>query len=219
MSKTDQKSIRLLLIDDHALFRESVARLLQSEPGFEVVAHCGSGIEALQIIKSSGAIDVVLLDLDLGQERGADFLDGLRNARFDGKVLLVTADVNDGEVPNLIRKGISGVFMKQGSPALLIQGIRETMAGKALFAQDLLQRALEGPEAPSANQHRLKLTERERQVLSFVFEGLANKQIADRLQISETAVKSSLQQLFAKTGVRTRSQLVRVALEQHLDQL
>lgn len=219
MSKTDQKSIRLLLIDDHALFRESVARLLQSEPGFEVVAHCGSGIEALQIIKSSGAIDVVLLDLDLGQERGADFLDGLRNARFDGKVLLVTADVNDSEVPNLIRKGISGVFMKQGSPALLIQGIRETMAGKALFAQDLLQRALEGPEAFSANQHRLKLTERERQVLSFVFEGLANKQIADRLQISETAVKSSLQQLFAKTGVRTRSQLVRVALEQHLDQL
>jgi two-component system, NarL family, nitrate/nitrite response regulator NarL len=219
MSKTDQKSIRLLLIDDHALFRESVARLLQSEPGFEVVAHCGSGIEALRIIKSSGAIDVVLLDLDLGQERGADFLDGLRNARFDGKVLLVTADVNDSEVPNLIRKGISGVFMKQGSPALLIQGIRETMAGKALFAQDLLQRALEGPEAPSANQHRLKLTERERQVLSFVFEGLANKQIADRLQISETAVKSSLQQLFAKTGVRTRSQLVRVALEQHLDQL
>jgi len=219
MSKTDQKSIRLLLIDDHALFRESVARLLQSEPGFEVVAHCGSGIEALRIIKSSGAIDVVLLDLDLGQERGADFLDGLRNARFDGKVLLVTADVNDSEVPNLIRKGISGVFMKQGSPALLIQGIRETMAGKALFAQDLLQRALEGPEAFSANQHRLKLTERERQVLSFVFEGLANKQIADRLQISETAVKSSLQQLFAKTGVRTRSQLVRVALEQHLDQL
>jgi two-component system, NarL family, nitrate/nitrite response regulator NarL len=200
-------------------FSEGVARLLQSEPGFEVVAHCGSGIEALQIIKSSGAIDVVLLDLDLGQERGADFLDGLRNARFDGKVLLVTADVNDSEVPNLIRKGISGVFMKQGSPALLIQGIRETMAGKALFAQDLLQRALEGPEAPSANQHRLKLTERERQVLSFVFEGLANKQIADRLQISETAVKSSLQQLFAKTGVRTRSQLVRVALEQHLDQL
>jgi two-component system, NarL family, nitrate/nitrite response regulator NarL len=209
MSKTDQKSIRLLLIDDHALFREGVARLLQSEPGFEVVAHCGSGIEALQIIKSSGAIDVVLLDLDLGQERGADFLDGLRNARFDGKVLLVTADVNDSEVPNLIRKGISGVFMKQGSPALLIQGIRETMAGKALFAQDLLQRALEGPEAPSANQHRLKLTERERQVLSFVFEGLANKQIADRLQISETAVKSSLQQLFAKTGVRTRSLLMR----------
>jgi two-component system, NarL family, nitrate/nitrite response regulator NarL len=219
MSKTDQKSIRLLLIDDHALFRESVARLLQAEPGFEVVAHCGSGTEALQIIKSSSEIDIVLLDLDLGQEKGTDFLERLRNIRFNGKILLVTADVNDSEIPGLIRKGISGVFMKHGSPALLIQGIRETMEGKALFGQDQLRRALERAEAPSADQHRSKLTERERQVLSFVFEGLANKQIADRLQVSETAVKASLQQLFAKTGVRTRSQLVRVALEQYRDQL
>jgi DNA-binding NarL/FixJ family response regulator len=219
MSKTEQKSIRLLLIDDHALFRESVARLLQSEPGFEVVAHCSSGTEALDIIKSWSEIDIVLLDLDLGQERGADFLECLRNARFDGKVLLVTADVNDNEVPSLIRKGISGVFMKHGSPALLIQGIRETIEGKALFGQDQLRRALERVEVASADQRRLKFTERERQVLSFVFEGLANKQIADRLQISETAVKASLQQLFAKTGVRTRSQLVRVALEQYRDQL
>jgi two-component system nitrate/nitrite response regulator NarL len=219
MTKTGQKSIRLLLIDDHALFRESVARLLQSERGFEVVAHCSSGDEALRILASSKEIDVVLLDLDLGNERGADFLDRLRTAHFEGKVLIVTADVNDSEIPSLIRKGISGVFMKHGSPALLIQGIRETMDGKALFAQDLLRRALDTTEASTTDQFRSKLTDRERQVLSFVFEGLANKQIADRLQISETAVKSSLQQLFAKTGVRSRSQLVRVALEQYRDQL
>jgi two-component system, NarL family, nitrate/nitrite response regulator NarL len=221
MSKTDQKSIRLLLIDDHALFRESVARLLQSEPGFEVIACCASGTEALQIIKSSSEIDIVLLDLDLGQETGADFLDRLRNTRYNGRVLLVTADVNDSEVPSLIRKGISGVFMKHGSPALLIQGIRETMEGKALFGQDLLRRALERTEVPGASPDKRdsKLTERERQVLSFVFEGMSNKQIADKLQISETAVKGSLQQLFAKTGVRTRSQLVRVALEQYRVQL
>ena len=162
MSKTDQKSIRLLLIDDHALFRESVARLLQSEPGFEVVAHCGSGTEALQIIKSSSEIDIVLLDLDLfGQERGADFLDRLRNVDFDGKVLLVTADVNDNEISSLIRKGISGVFLKHGSPALLVQGIRETMEGKALFGQDQLRRALEradvlrrGPTSLKAHRAR-----------------------------------------------------------------
>jgi len=119
----------------------------------------------------------------------------------------------------LIRKGISGVLLKHGSPASLIQGIRETVKGKVQFAQELLRRALEREEAAHSHKHRSRLTEREKQVLSVVFEGLANKQIADRLQISETAVKASLQQLFTKTGVRTRSQLVRVALEQYRDQL
>jgi two-component system, NarL family, nitrate/nitrite response regulator NarL len=218
MDKTGQKTIRLLVIDDHELFRESVARLLQAEPGFEVVAHCASGTDALRVVKSSEEIDVVLLDLDLGRESGADFLEQLRKLRFEGKVLLVTAGVNESEVPGLIRKGIAGIFLKHGSPASLIQGIRDTREGRALFDQDMLRRALEQGAAPSEEQARAKLTERERQVLSFVFEGFANKQIADRLQISETAVKASLQQLFAKTGVRTRSQLVRIALEHYRDQ-
>jgi two-component system, NarL family, nitrate/nitrite response regulator NarL len=219
VSETEQTKIRLLLIDDHTLFRESVARLLQSEPRFEVVAQCASGTEALRFIESSSEIDVVLLDLDLGQERGAEFLDRLRNAHFDGKVLVVTAGVNDAELWSLIRKGISGVFMKHGSPTLLIQGIRETMEGKALFRQDQLRNAFERAEGVSGDQSRVKLTQCETQVLSFVFEGLANKQIADRLQIPETAVKNLMQQLFTKAGVRNRSLLVRVALEQYRDQL
>ncbi len=218
MSKTATKHVRLLLIDDHALFRESVSRLLQAEPGFEVVAGCSSGAEAMRILDSR-EIDVVLLDIDLGQERGTDFLESLRAPRFKGKVLLVTAGVNEDEVPSLIRKGISGVFMKHGSPASLIQGIREAMEGKALFGQDLLRRAMESAEEIGPAQRRNRLTERERRVLSFIFEGLANKQIGDRLQISESAVKACLQQLFAKTGVRTRSQLVRIALEQYRDQI
>jgi len=218
MVKTGPKAIRLLIIDDHALFRESVARLLQSEPGFEVVADCASGVEAFEIIESRN-IDVVLLDLDLGQERGAEFLDYLRKASFDGKVLLVTAGVNESELPSLIRKGISGVFLKHGSPASLIQGIKDTMEGRTLFDQGMLQRAFEQSQASKTELGRAKLTERERQVLLFVFEGFANKQIADKLGVSESAVKASLQQLFAKTGVRTRSQLVRVALETYRDQL
>jgi two-component system, NarL family, nitrate/nitrite response regulator NarL len=218
MGETTAKNTRLLLLDDHALFREGVARLLQAEPGFEVVADCSSGTEALRIIKLR-EIDVVLLDLDLGEERGADFLESLRAEHFKGKVLLVTAGVNERDVPNLIRKGVSGVFMKHGYPAELIQGIRETMEGKALFGQDMLRKALESEEELSTQQSNVRFTERERRVLSFVFEGLANKQIGDRLQISESAVKACLQQLFAKTGVRTRSQLVRIALEQHRDQL
>jgi two-component system, NarL family, nitrate/nitrite response regulator NarL len=218
MAKTAVKNIRLLLLDDHALFRESVARLLRAEPGFEVIAACSSGTEALRIMKAR-EIDVVLLDLDLGGESGADFLEGLRAEHFRGKVLLVTAGVNESDVPTLIRKGIAGVFMKHGYPAELIQGIREAMEGKALFGQDLLRKALESAEQLNTQQSAVKFTERERRVLSFVFEGLANKQIGDRLQISESAVKGCLQQLFAKTGVRTRSQLVRIALEQYRDQI
>lgn len=218
MVKTAAKNIRLLLLDDHALFRQSVARLLQAEPGFEVVADCSSGAEALRIIKSRG-IDIVLLDLDLGGESGTDFLECLADERFEGKVLLVTAGVDESDVPALIRKGISGVFMKHGYPAELIQGIREAMDGKALFRQDFLRKALETSEELSTHQATVRFTERERRVLSFVFEGLANKQIGNRLQISESAVKACLQQLFAKTGVRTRSQLVRVALEQYRDEI
>ena len=218
MSKTSTNNIRLLLIDDHVLFRESVSRLLQAEPGFEVVADCSSGADGMRIINSR-EIDIVLLDVDLGRERGVDFLESLRAEHFKGKVLLVTAGVNDSEVPNLIRKGVSGIFLKHGSPALLVQGIRETMAGKAQFDQDLLRRAFEGAEVQDPPQRRARLTERERRVLSFIFEGLANKEIGDRLQISESAVKACLQQLFTKTGVRTRSQLVRIALEQYRDQI
>lgn len=219
MGKADQTIIRLLVIDDHALFRESLARLLQAEPGFEVVAHCGSGTNALRALKSSEEINVVLLDLDLGQEKGSEFLDLLRKTSFGGKVLLVTAGVNEAELPSLIRRGISGVFLKHGSPASLIRGIKDTFEGKTLFDQEMLRRAFEYNDAEKSETGRAKLTEREREVLSFVFEGFANKQIADKLGISESAVKASLQQLFAKTGVRTRSQLVRVALENYRDQL
>ena len=132
MARANSMTVRILLIDDHALFRESVARLLTAEPGFEVVAACSSGAEALRVLKSCEA-DMILLDLDLGPERGADFLDRLRMESFRPKILLVTAGVSQSEVPNLIRKGISGIFMKHGSPASLIQGIREAMEGRAVF--------------------------------------------------------------------------------------
>jgi DNA-binding CsgD family transcriptional regulator len=91
--------------------------------------------------------------------------------------------------------------------------------GRVLFDQSLLRRSLQASEDCGSSQARAQLTEREKLVLSHIFEGLANKQIGDRLRISESAVKACLQQLFAKTGVRTRSQLVRIALEQYRDQI
>ena len=218
MSAAAAENIRLLLIDDHTLFRESLARLLQSEPGFEVVANCSSLVEAARIVKSR-EIDMVLLDLDLGTENGADLLDDLQTIGFEGKVILVTAGVNDRDVPGMIRKGIAGIFMKHNPPSLLVQGIRDAMKGAVLFEQDLLRRALEVSEPANSERRHTELTTREKLVLSLVFEGLTNKEVADRIQISESAVKSCLQHLFAKTGVRTRSQLVRVALEKYRGEL
>jgi two-component system, NarL family, nitrate/nitrite response regulator NarL len=210
-----KQKIAILLVDDHALFRESVARLLAAEPDFRVVAHCKSAEEALEALRKT-PVDIVLLDFDLGQHDGGEFMRLASQQGFSGKVLVVTAGVDTEQAADLIRTGISGIFMKHDSAALLIEGIRDVLAGKVWFDRKLLQEAVGKPAQESQTG---RFTDRERQVLSYVFEGLANKEIADRIGISESSVKAALQQLFSKTGVRTRSQLVRIALEQHKEQL
>jgi two-component system nitrate/nitrite response regulator NarL len=213
------RSARILLVDDHALFRESVARFLDGEQGFEVVGGCGT-VEEAQALLREREVDLVLLDFDLGQRDGLDFMRVAEALCFKGKVLLVTAGVSDSDAASLIRRGISGIFPKHNSPVLLAEAIREVLSGKVWFDQGQLQKII-GRAASKEDEPTpfAKLTERERQVLSFVFDGLANKEIADQLQLSESSVKGTLQQLFQKTGARTRGQLVRIALEQFKDQL
>jgi DNA-binding NarL/FixJ family response regulator len=219
MSK--KPTVRILILDDHALFRESIARLLNAESDFEVIAGCGTTGEALQVITSSH-VDLVLLDYDLGQHTGAEFFEQAKQIGYKGKVLIVTAGLSDIQGAELMRQGGAGIFMKHGSAAALAQGIRQVMSGKVWLEQQYLRTIFETPrtekkEVPrTAHQH---LSERERRVLNYIFEGLTNKQIADRLDISESSVKAALQQLFDKAGVRTRSQLVRVAIEQYRDQI
>jgi DNA-binding NarL/FixJ family response regulator len=210
--------VRVLIVDDHTLFRESLARLLKAEHGFDV-RHCGSVTDGIPILAGWPA-DIVLLDFDLGNEKGSSFLAKASAAGFQGKTLLLTAGVNELEAADLIRHGISGIVLKHSPPAELSESIHKALAGKVWFEQPYLKRILErATVSDSIRPATTIFTERERQVLSLVFEGLANKEIADRLQVSESSVKSSLQQLFEKTGVRTRSQLVRVALERFKDQL
>lgn len=213
-----KQTVRILIVDDHALFRESVARLLAAETGFVVVAHCGSIEEALEVIVRN-PIDLVLLDFDLGRQNGMDFMRLAGQRGFHGKVLIVTARVDRRRSADLIKTGIAGIFMKHNSAASLAEAIRDVIAGHAWFDQDLLLDAGGAGEGAKPATPAGRLTERERQVLTGVFEGLANKQIAGRIGVSESSIKATLQQLFAKTGVRTRSQLVRVALEQFRDLL
>jgi two-component system, NarL family, nitrate/nitrite response regulator NarL len=210
------RAIEILLIDDHALFRESLARLLDAEDDMEVVAHCGSIEEALATLRQR-AIDIVLLDLDLGAQNGIEFIQVARQGGFTGKVMIVTARVDQFQAAELIRCGIAGIFMKHSSAVLLAEGIRDVMAGKVSFDQELLKEVVSDRKADREARTR-QFTQRERDVLSCVFEGLANKEIAVRIGVSESSVKATLQQLFSKTGVRTRSQLVRIVLEQYKNQ-
>jgi DNA-binding NarL/FixJ family response regulator len=205
--------VRVLIVDDHTLFRESVARLLVTEHDLDV-RYCASVSEGIAILAGWPA-DVVLLDFDLGNEKGSAFLGQARAAGFQGKTLLLTAGVTELEAAEMIRQGIAGIVLKHSTPGELSQSIREALAGKVWFEQGYLKKIMERATEPQAPAPRTRaFTDRENQVLSLVFEGLSTKEIADRLRVSESSVKASLQQLFEKTGVRTRSQLVRVVLEQ-----
>ena len=208
--------VRALLVDDHASFGESVSRALSAQPDFEV-SFCTTISAALEILQRE-AVDIVLLDHDLGVERASQFLPVARERGFRGQVLIVTAWVSDIEARRLLHQGVSGIFVKESPLSELLESIRLIRAGgvwldrryRNLAAGDLAaEQASAGP----------RFNERQRKVLRFVLEGLSNKVIAGRLRISESYVKALIQSLFRKTGVRTRGQLVRVVLEHYHDQL
>jgi len=209
------ESIRLLLLDDHVLFRESLSRLLASEADFEIVGNCGTTAEALVILARS-TVDIVLLDYDLGGDHGAQFMAAAQRAGYRGKVLMVTAGMSAAESSKALKMGASGIFLKHSSPGNLTQAIRLVMAGEMWVDQKVVHMLAEGVPSHGEPDLRKLLTEREQQVLQGLFEGLTNKEIASGLGVSESAVKATLQQLFQKTRVRTRSQLVRIALESSL---
>lgn len=207
--------IRLFIVDDHGLFREGLIRLLVADPALSVIGSAGTVEEALRAVPEANP-DVLVLDYDLGEHTAVYLLKKLRTSGFNGRTLLVTAGLPDNDALTLIREGVSGIFHKHHAPEDLHRCICEVAAGRILIEQEYLQNLVQSATDDGSNGIP-RLTERDKQILRCLLEGLSNKEIAVHLQISESAVKASLQQLFAK--VRTRSQLVRLALEQFLDQL
>lgn len=200
-----------MLIVDYALLRESISHLLSTQPDFKVAVQCSSTGEALEILKQQ-AIDVVLLEFSLGEQHAVDFIRTAQDQGFGGKVLLLAAEADHADAADLIRAGISGIFLKYDSATLLGHAIRDVAVGNLWFTQEQLQRTLlRGASASSDDQ----LTKREKRVLSLVCDGLKNREIGEQIGVSEGSVKSTLQQLFSKFGARSRSQLVRIALQQH----
>jgi DNA-binding NarL/FixJ family response regulator len=214
---TMSSKIRILLVDDHSLFRESLSRLLQTESDFHIAATCASATEALAL-PHLAEIDVVLLDYDLGHEQGTQFIDRSRSSGFPGHILLVTAGMSDAIMLRALESGSSGVFLKHSPPSRLVEAIRKVVAGEVWLDPAVTRSIIAAATGNAAAPRTQGLTQREQAVLKGVFEGLTNKEIGARLAISESSVKAVLQQLFDKTGVRTRSQLVRIALEKHSEE-
>ncbi len=217
LDSTIASTIRLFLLDDHAMFRQGLARVFEKEPGFTVAGQCATAAAAIKELPSSGAT-LILLDVDLGAERAIDFISEARKQGFQGQILVVTAGVSDQVAVQLIQAGVAGILHKHHSAEDLCAAIRQVVAGEVYLEKPYMAslfRTVDKTKTPL----RAKLTERDKVVLRFIFQGLTNREISVRLEISESGAKSALRQLFDKLGVRTRAQLVKVALEQYRDQL
>ncbi len=190
-------------------------RLLAAESGFRVVGSCGHLKDALESLDRD-PVDLVLLDYDLETEQGSNFLEEAKRRGRGPKVLMVTAGMSSAGMITVMEAGASGIFLKHSPPSQLAEAIRRVMDGEMWLDPRAVKPVIQGT-TQSAEHRRLEflLSEREKTVLRGVLEGASNKAIAATLHMSESSVKAVLQQLFLKPGVRTRSQLVRIALERH----
>lgn len=207
--------IRLLLLDDHILFREGLRRLLVSEPDFETVAECGTPGEALDAL-SGLPVDVVLLDFDLEDDVGTRFISSATAAGYKGKILMVTAGMSPLDISVARKLGISGIFLKHNPPNTLLEAIRIVAQGGTWTDPKVAPQGTATGTGRS-NAKSMHLTPREQKVLRCVFEGLSNKEMAYELGVSLSSVKATLQHLFDKMKVRTRGQLVRISIERSLE--
>jgi two-component system nitrate/nitrite response regulator NarL len=217
MKAADAETIKIMLVDDHAMFREGLAQILEKEPDFSVVSQHNSATEALASLNDADPA-MVLLDIDLGNERALDFVLESRKKGFKGQILVVTAGTSGQQAVQLVQAGVSGILHKHHSAEELCAKVRQIAAGDVYLEPEyfhFLYRSVDRTKA----QKRPMLTERDKVVLRFIFQGLTNRDIASQLNISESGVKSAMRQLFDKLGVRTRAQLVKIALEQYRDQL
>jgi two-component system, NarL family, nitrate/nitrite response regulator NarL len=206
---------RILLIDDHTLFRESLVRLLEAEAEFEVVARCATVAEGVQAM-AGDAVDMVLLDYDLGEEVGTDLLSCLSGMGSSARVMMVTAGMGASSTLNAANAGVAGIVLKHSDPHHLMEAIRRVAAGETWWDTGVLGAGSSIMKGRAGEAGIAKaLTARQREVLRGILDGLTNKEIAARMQASETSIKASIQELFSKAGVRTRGQLVRVAVERH----
>jgi DNA-binding NarL/FixJ family response regulator len=203
-------STRILLIDDHPVIRKGLRAVLGDYPEYEVIGEAGSRAEALQLAESKRP-HLALLDLDLGSTTSLDFLSELLAAGFGMQVLVLTG-VRDMDLHRqAIQLGAMGIVLKDHAAEILIEAIEKVMAGEMWLDRSMLVALLGTSARGDSDPERVKinmLTEREREIIALLAEGLRNKQIGERLYISEITVRHHLTSIFNKLAVSDRVELL-----------
>lgn len=218
MTRTTDSAIRVALLDDHTLFRDGLRRLLDTEPDIDMVAEAKNGDEIVPLIEREQP-DVLLLDLNLQHENGLDLLPRLLEQFPELKVLVLTASINQEDRVNSIKLGARGVVLKYAAAENLIKSIRKVAEGEMWVDHETTKKLFEelaDKRGPRTESPLDLLTEREREVTALVGEGMRNKEIADRLFISERTVKTHISNIFQKLDLSDRLELALFAINQGL---
>jgi len=219
----DTNEIRIVIADDHPIFRDGVNRLLHSEPGFRVVGEAGDGAAAVKVCASTRP-DVLLLDVSMPGTGGLQALKQISQEVPSVRTLVLTAGLDSAAVATALELGARGVLLKGSATPLLFESIRSVTkeefwlgcdaAGQMVEAHRPAPAPADEPAAPKPNRYRL--TQRELQVITRVASGESNKQIGEALCMRENTVKHHLTSIFDKTGVFSRLELAVFAMNHGL---
>jgi DNA-binding NarL/FixJ family response regulator len=209
--------IRLVLADDHPLVLEALERLFELHPDFQVLAQCANVAETLQAVRQHRP-DVLLLDLCMPETGGLSVLRHIKKAGLPTRVVLLTGVTDEDAMLEAIHLGVCGVVLKDTPPELVLQCVRAVHAGAQWLERRSISQALERLLCLEARRRQSQsgLTPRELEIVQLVEAGLRNKEIADRLSLSEGTVKVYLNRIFEKFHVANRLELMRYARDNGL---
>jgi two-component system response regulator DevR len=210
-------TIRIFLLDDHEVVRRGIADLLASVAGFEIVGEAGTAGEARNRILAIRP-DVAILDARLPDGSGIDVCRDIRSALPGTYCLILTSYDDEDAVLASVLAGASGYVLKEVRGSGLIDAIRQVAIGRSLIAQGIIDKVMTRVREGTASDNRLAaLTEREREVLDLIADGLTNRQIGERLFIAEKTVKNYVSSLLAKLGMQRRTQAAVLGAEVRKD--
>jgi DNA-binding NarL/FixJ family response regulator len=215
MAESPNRPISVVIADDHAVLRESLASLLSSEADFHVSGRAANGQEALTMVRELHP-DVLVLDLFMPQGDGFEVLRTLDRAGSRVASVVLTGSDSELDYAQAVKLGARGLVLKSDGPEKLFAAIRTVANGDLAFSDELAQQVLATMTAETRNPATSlsRLSEREKQIAFYVARGLKNKDIGAALSISENTVKRHLQSIFTKTGSRDRLELAVLALNE-----